>query len=63
METQDGGDAKVEISPRDIVYIEPAEPKHGEELEVLHKLDLRYGYALCLHIFFSKNMKIVLLFL
>lgn len=42
-ETQDGGDAKVEISPRDIVYMQSAEPADGEEPEVLHKLDLRYG--------------------
>ncbi|KAM6579330.1 hypothetical protein CsatA_003104 [Cannabis sativa] len=43
VETQDGGDAKVEASPRDIVYIQPAEPLNGEEPEILHKLDLRYG--------------------
>eukprot|EP01018_Ginkgo_biloba_P008717 Gb_40375 [translate_table: standard] len=42
-ETQDGGDAKVEVSPRDIIYTQSAEPQLGEELEVLHKLDLRYG--------------------
>lgn len=42
-ETQDGGDAKVEVSPRDIVYMQSAEPLAGEEPEVLHKLDLRYG--------------------
>nr|KJB49819.1 hypothetical protein B456_008G139300 [Gossypium raimondii] len=42
-ETQDGGDAKVEVSPRDIVYTQPAEPQEGEEPEILHKLDLRYG--------------------
>ncbi|KAJ0960772.1 hypothetical protein J5N97_001331 [Dioscorea zingiberensis] len=41
--TQDGGDAKVEVSPRDIVYTEPAEIVNGEQPEVLHKLDLRYG--------------------
>ena len=45
METQDGGDAKVDISPRDIVYMQSAEPVDGEEPEVLHKLDLRYGYV------------------
>lgn len=44
VETQDGGDAKVEVSPRDIVYTQPAEPLDGEEPEILHKLDLRYGY-------------------
>ncbi|PON72391.1 Peptidase [Trema orientale] len=43
VETQDGGDAKVEVSPRDIIYTQPAEPLDGEELEILHKLDLRYG--------------------
>ncbi|KAF3778342.1 putative glutamyl endopeptidase [Nymphaea thermarum] len=42
-ETQDGGDAKVEVSPRDIVYTEPAEPSDGETPEILHQLDLRYG--------------------
>lgn len=42
-ETQDGGDAKVEVSPRDIVYMQSAEPADGEEPEVLHTLDLRYG--------------------
>lgn len=44
METQDGGDAKVEVSPRDIIYTQPAEPLEGEQPRVLHKLDLRYGY-------------------
>ncbi|CAL9131623.1 unnamed protein product, partial [Musa textilis] len=43
VETQDGGDAKIEVSPRDIVYMESAEPINGEQPEVLHKLDLRYG--------------------
>ncbi|CAN6469076.1 unnamed protein product [Victoria cruziana] len=42
-ETQDGGDAKVEASPRDIVYTEPAEPSDGETPLILHQLDLRYG--------------------
>ncbi|KAM0947593.1 putative acylaminoacyl-peptidase transcription factor WD40-like family [Dioscorea sansibarensis] len=42
-ETQDGGDAKVEVSPRDIIYTEPAEIVNGEQPEVLHELDLRYG--------------------
>ncbi|KAH9318847.1 hypothetical protein KI387_020616, partial [Taxus chinensis] len=41
-ETQDGGDAKLDVSPRDIVYTQSAEPQPGEEPEVLHKLDLRY---------------------
>lgn len=43
VETQDGGDGKVEISPRDIVYTQPAEPLEAEEPKVLLKLDLRYG--------------------
>lgn len=43
METQDGGDAKVEVSPRDVVYTQSADPKDGEQPEVLHQLDLRYG--------------------
>ncbi|XP_058077922.1 probable glutamyl endopeptidase, chloroplastic [Magnolia sinica] len=43
VETQDGGDAKVEVSPRDIVYTQPAELQDGDQPEVLHKLDLRYG--------------------
>ncbi|XP_066381241.1 probable glutamyl endopeptidase, chloroplastic isoform X3 [Miscanthus floridulus] len=43
VETQDGGDAKVEVSPRDIVYMENAEPINGEHPEILHKLDLRYA--------------------
>ncbi|KAL4572179.1 hypothetical protein LXL04_018948 [Taraxacum kok-saghyz] len=40
VETQDGGDAKVEVSPRDIVYTQAAE---GQEPKIFHKLDLRYG--------------------
>ncbi|KAK3151408.1 hypothetical protein QOZ80_3AG0245450 [Eleusine coracana subsp. coracana] len=43
VETQDGGDAKVEVSPRDIVYMENAEPINGEHPEILHKIDLRYA--------------------
>ncbi|KAL5700892.1 hypothetical protein ACHQM5_026292 [Ranunculus cassubicifolius] len=43
VETQDGGDAKVEVSPRDIVYTQPADPSDGEQLEILQQLDLRYG--------------------
>jgi hypothetical protein len=46
VETQDGGDAKVEVSPRDIVYMENVEPINGEQPEILHKLDLRYSYVL-----------------
>ncbi|KAB2616311.1 glutamyl endopeptidase [Pyrus ussuriensis x Pyrus communis] len=43
VETQDEGDAKVDVSPRDIVYTQSAEPLEGEGPTVLHKLDLRYG--------------------
>ncbi|KAH9617224.1 hypothetical protein KSS87_016663 [Heliosperma pusillum] len=43
VETQDGGDAKVEVSPRDIVYMQPAEASEDEQLTILHQLDLRYG--------------------
>ncbi|KAK8654390.1 hypothetical protein V6N13_128359 [Hibiscus sabdariffa] len=43
VETQDEGDAKVEVSPRDIIYTQPAEPQESEQPEILHKLDLRYG--------------------
>ncbi|KAF7804921.1 putative glutamyl endopeptidase, chloroplastic isoform X1 [Senna tora] len=43
VETQDGGDAKVEVSPRDIIYTQPAETLEGEQPVILHKLDLRYG--------------------
>lgn len=43
VETQDGGDAKIEVSPRDIVYTEPAEPLENDQPVVLHKLDFRYG--------------------
>ncbi|KAL4367877.1 hypothetical protein GQ457_05G001680 [Hibiscus cannabinus] len=41
--TQDEGDAKVEVSPRDIIYTQPAELQESEQPEILHKLDLRYG--------------------
>ncbi|XP_076958929.1 putative glutamyl endopeptidase, chloroplastic [Bidens hawaiensis] len=43
VETQDGGDAKVEVSPRDIVYTQAADAPGGEEPKILFKLDLRYG--------------------
>ncbi|XP_043722429.1 probable glutamyl endopeptidase, chloroplastic isoform X3 [Telopea speciosissima] len=47
-ETQDGGDAKMEVSPRDIIYTQPAEPQDGVQPEVLHRLDLRYsGISWC----------------
>ncbi|KAM7495801.1 hypothetical protein LguiA_020215 [Lonicera macranthoides] len=42
VETQDGGDAKVEVLPLDIIYMQPAEPLGGEQPTILHKLDLRY---------------------
>ncbi|EEE67855.1 hypothetical protein OsJ_25660 [Oryza sativa Japonica Group] len=42
VEAQDGGDANVEVSPRDIVYMELADPLNGEKPQVLLKLDLRY---------------------
>lgn len=45
VETQDGGDARIEVSPRDIVYTQSANPLEGEQPEILHKLDLRYGYV------------------
>ena len=34
----------MEVSPRDIVYTQPAEPLEGELPAILHQLDLRYGY-------------------
>ncbi|XP_026435470.1 probable glutamyl endopeptidase, chloroplastic [Papaver somniferum] len=43
VETQDGGDAKVEVSPRDIVYTQAADTLEAGQPEILHKLDLRYG--------------------
>ncbi|XP_019246280.1 PREDICTED: probable glutamyl endopeptidase, chloroplastic isoform X2 [Nicotiana attenuata] len=43
VETQDGGDAKVEVSPRDIIYTQSAAPHETEHPKILHKLDLRYG--------------------
>ncbi|KAJ8573699.1 hypothetical protein K7X08_010210 [Anisodus acutangulus] len=43
VETQDGGDAKVEVSPRDIIYTQSAAPHENEQPKILHKLDLRYG--------------------
>ncbi|XP_010259303.1 PREDICTED: probable glutamyl endopeptidase, chloroplastic isoform X3 [Nelumbo nucifera] len=43
VETQDGGDAKVEVSPRDVIYTQSPDPCDGEEPKVLHKLDLRFG--------------------
>ncbi|KAJ4955399.1 hypothetical protein NE237_012182 [Protea cynaroides] len=42
-ETQDGGDAKIVVSPRDIIYTQPAELRDGVQPEVLHRLDLRFG--------------------
>ncbi|XP_076905476.1 putative glutamyl endopeptidase, chloroplastic isoform X2 [Bidens hawaiensis] len=43
VETQDGGDAKVEVSPRDIVYTQAADAPEDEKPNVFFKLDLRYG--------------------
>ncbi|XP_073291983.1 probable glutamyl endopeptidase, chloroplastic [Primulina huaijiensis] len=43
VETQDGGDAKIEVSPRDIIYTESAEPRENELPVVFHKLDFRFG--------------------
>ncbi|KAM3323666.1 putative glutamyl endopeptidase, chloroplastic isoform X1 [Capsicum chacoense] len=43
VETQDGGDAKVEVSPRDIIYTQSPAPHENEQPKILHKLDLRYG--------------------
>lgn len=45
VETQDGGDAKVEVSPRDIIYTQSPAPHENEQPKILHKLDLRYGYV------------------
>ena len=44
VETQDGGDARVEVSPRDIIYTQSAESEGDENVKILHQLDLRYGY-------------------
>lgn len=46
VEAQDGGDANIEVSPRDIVYMEHAEPLDGEKPQILLKLDLRYRYQI-----------------
>ncbi|MCO5546821.1 hypothetical protein L7F22_000257 [Adiantum nelumboides] len=43
VETRDGGDARVEVSPRDIIYTQSADLKNNEEVKILHCLDLRYG--------------------
>uniref|UniRef100_A0A251UX90 Probable glutamyl endopeptidase, chloroplastic n=2 Tax=Helianthus annuus TaxID=4232 RepID=A0A251UX90_HELAN len=43
VETQDGGDAKVEVSPRDILYTQAADAPEGEQPTIFFKLDLRYG--------------------
>lgn len=43
VETQDGGDARLEVSPRDIIYTQSAESQDGEEPRVLHQLNLRFG--------------------
>ncbi|GJT38723.1 RNA-directed DNA polymerase, eukaryota [Tanacetum coccineum] len=43
VETQDGGDAKVEVSPRDIVYTQSVDAPQGVEPKIFFKLDHRYG--------------------
>lgn len=43
VETQDGGDPKVDVSPRDIVYSELAEIVANTEPQIIAKTDLRYG--------------------
>jgi hypothetical protein len=42
----------VEVSPRDIIFSQPAEPLEGEQPVILQKLNLRYGYEykLLIHI-------------
>ena len=49
VETQDGGDAKVEVSPRDIVYSAPAQLGDGEQPQVVAELDLRCSNVLWGH--------------
>lgn len=48
VEAQDGGDPKVDASPRDIVYTELAEPVANSEPQIIAQTDLRYGYLLLL---------------
>ncbi|XP_024364873.1 probable glutamyl endopeptidase, chloroplastic [Physcomitrium patens] len=43
VEAQDGGDPKVDASPRDIVYTELAETLGNTEPQIIAKTDLRYG--------------------
>ncbi|KAH7447457.1 hypothetical protein KP509_01G107700 [Ceratopteris richardii] len=43
VETQDGGDARVEVCPRDIIYTQSVGSKDNDGIRMLHKLDLRYG--------------------
>eukprot|EP00898_Chlorokybus_atmophyticus_P008599 jgi/Chlat1/8740/Chrsp9S08567 len=43
VETQDGGDAKVEVSPRDIVYVQSVGKGAEEKPTELAKLTLRYN--------------------
>lgn len=43
VEAQDGGDPKIDASPRDIVYTELAEIVANTEPQVFAKTDLRYG--------------------
>lgn len=51
VEAQDGGDPKVDASPRDIVYTELAEPVANSVPQIIAQTDLRYGYFICLFFF------------
>lgn len=51
VEAQDGGDPKVDASPRDIVYTELAEIVANTEPQIIAQTDLRYGYFLLLENF------------
>ena len=44
---QDGGDSKVDASPRDIVYTELAKIVANTEPQIVAQTDLRYGYVSC----------------
>ncbi|XP_002992516.2 probable glutamyl endopeptidase, chloroplastic [Selaginella moellendorffii] len=46
VETQDGGDSREKVSPRDIVYSLRVDSSEAQEPEIIHKLDLRYGGSL-----------------
>ena len=45
VEAQDGGDPKVEASPRDIVYTELAEIVANTEPQIIAQTDFRFGYV------------------